>query len=199
MTGFFESIMKAIYGFVGNYGVAVAIFTLLVRLIVLPLDYKSRQSMRAMNRIQPRMQELQKKYANDKDKLNKKMNDLYKKEHVNPLMGCLPLIVQLVIMIFMFTAMRNIAFKEMGNMMYNLFNELIAKGAENVAKLEPQSFLWIKNIFQPDSIGATILPSYANAIQMIKTAGIEFTAPENLQAIYNTYLNMHYGVSQFME
>lgn len=198
MTSFFESIMQAIYSWVGNYGVAVAIFTVLVRLVVLPLDYKSRQSMRAMSRVQPKMQELQKKYADDKEKLNKKMSELYKREHVNPLMGCLPMIIQLVLMIFMFTAMRNLMFKEMGTMMHGLFAELIEKGAEGVDKLQPQGFLWIRNIFQPDSVGSAILPSYSSAISMIKQAGIEFTAPENLESIYNTYLNMHYGVSQFM-
>lgn len=198
MTSFFESIMEAIYGWVGNYGVAVALFTLIVRLVVLPLDYKSRKSMRAMTRVQPRMQELQTKYANDREKLNKKMSELYKKEHVNPLMGCLPMIIQLVLMIFMFTAMRNIMFKEMGTMMHGLFSELAAKGVEGVEKLQPQGFLWIRNIFQPDSIGSTILPNYSSALAMIKQAGLEFTAPENFESIYNAYLNMHYGVSQFM-
>ena len=198
MTSFFEWVMEGIYSFTGNYGWAVALFTLLVRLVVLPLDYKSRQSMRAMSRVQPQMQELQRKYGDDQEKLNKKMSALYKQEHVNPLMGCLPLIIQLVIMIFMFTAMRNIANAETGKMIVNLFNELIEKGADGVAKLNPQSFLWIKNIFQPDTLGSTILPSYDTALQMIKTAKIDFVAPENLRSIYEAYLNTHYGVSQFM-
>lgn len=190
--------MEAIYSFTGNYGWAVALFTLLVRLVVLPLDYKSRQSMRAVSRIQPKIQDLQKKYGDDREKLNKKMSALYKKEHVNPLMGCLPTIVQLVIMIFMFTAMRNIANAETGKMLVNLFNDLIEKGADGVEKLVPQGFFWIKNIFQPDTVGATILPSYDAAISMIKTAKITFEAPENLRAIYDAYLAAHYGVSQFM-
>jgi YidC/Oxa1 family membrane protein insertase len=198
MTGFFEWILQGIYGFVGNYGWAVVIFTVFIRLVVLPLDIKSRKGMRAMTRVQPKMQELQKKYANDQEKLNRKMAELYKSEHVSPMSGCLPMIIQLVVMILMFNAMRNIMFDEIGVMMYGLFNELVEKGAESVAKIEPQSFLWIKNIFQPDSVGAAVLPSYQSALSYIKNAGLEFTAPEGLEAIYNTYINMHFGANEFM-
>ena len=190
--------MQGIYSFAGNYAVAVMLFTLLVRLVVLPLDFKSRKSMRAMTKVQPRIQELQKKYANDQEKLNKKVSELYRNEHVNPLMGCLPMIIQMVLMIFMFTAMRNIMYRETGNMMVNLFNELLEKGADGVAKIQPQSFFWIKNIFQPDSLGATVLPTYERAISYINMAKLDFVAPEELQAIYNAYLTANYGVNQFM-
>ena len=198
MTGIFESILKWIYGLVGNYGVAVVIFTVLIRLLITPLDFKSRKGMRAMSRVQPKMQELQKKYKNDQEKLNRKMAELYKAEKVSPMSGCLPMIIQLVLMIFMFNAMRNLMFNEIGTMMYGLFNELAAEGAEAVERIAPQGFLWIKNIFQPDSFGAAVLPNYEAALQYIKNAGIEYTAPEGLDAIYNAYVNMHYGADQFM-
>lgn len=198
MTGFFEWILQGIYGFVGNYGWAVVIFTVFIRLVVLPLDFKSRKGMRAMTRVQPKMQELQKKYANDQEKLNRKMAELYKNEHVSPMSGCLPMIIQLVVMIFMFNAMRNIMYEQIGTMMVELFNDLAANGAEAVEKIAPQGFLWIKNIFQPDSFGHAVLPNYNAALSYIKNAGIEFAAPEGLEAIYNAYINMHYGADQFM-
>jgi YidC/Oxa1 family membrane protein insertase len=199
MTGLFESLINGIYGFVGNYGVAIVLLTLLVRLVLLPLDIKSRKSMRAMNRVQPKMQELQKKYAKDKEKLNQKMSELYKKEHVNPLSGCLPMLIQLPLLMIMFTAMRNIASAETGKMLVDLFNRLIENGgADGVGALTNlQGFLWIKNVFQPDSFANGILPSYANAINAIKAAGISFTAPENLKGMYDAYLAAHYGVGQF--
>ena len=106
---FFMNALNWIYGWVGNYGWAVVIFTLLTRLVLMPLDVKSRRSMRATTRIQPKVQSLQKKYANDKEKLNQKMMELYKKEHVSPTAGCLPLLLQWPILIFMFTAMRVVA------------------------------------------------------------------------------------------
>ena len=76
MTSIFESVLNGIYSFVGNYGWSVVIFTLLVRLVLLPLDVKSRKSMRAMSKVQPKAMELQKKYANDKDKLNQNQRAL---------------------------------------------------------------------------------------------------------------------------
>ena len=82
MTGIFESVIDSLYGIIGNYGWTVVLFTLLVRLVLLPLDFKSRKSMRAMSKVQPKVQELQKKYANDKEKLNQKTMELYKKEKV---------------------------------------------------------------------------------------------------------------------
>lgn len=198
MTSFFEWILNGIYSVVNNYGVAVILFTLLVRLIILPLDIKSRKSMRAMTKVQPKMHELQKKYANDKDKLNQKMSELYKKEHVNPLMGCLPMLIQLPVLFIMFAAMRNIASVETGKMLLSLLTDLADKGAEVVGPIATQGFGWIKNVFQPDSFGSMILPNYSTAISAIHSAGLEFTAPEGMEAIYNTYLNLHYGASEFM-
>ena len=198
MTGFFEWILQGIHGFVGNYGWSVILFTLLIRLIIMPLDFKSRKGMRAMSKVTPKMQELRKKYANDQEKLNKKLAELYKKEHVSPMSGCLPLILQFAVMIFMFNAMRNIMYQQTGAMLVELFSDLIENGAENAAKINLPGFFWIKNVFQPDSFGATILPSYSSALSYIDLAKIEFTAPEGLEALYNTYVNLHYGANQFM-
>ena len=72
MTGIFESILNWIYSLIGNYGWSVIVFTLLVRLVLLPLDFKSRKSMRRMTKLQPQIAKLQKKYANDKEKLQRK-------------------------------------------------------------------------------------------------------------------------------
>lgn len=197
MTGFFESILNGIDKWVGNYGVAVILFTLLIRMVLLPLDIKSKKSMRAMSRVQPQLNELQRKYADDKDKLNKKMSELYKAEHVNPLMGCLPMLIQLPILFIMFAAMRNIANAKTGQMLYDLLNDLTAKGADGVGKLATESFLWIKNVFQPDSFGAPVLPKYADALTAIKNAGIEFEAQEGLKTVYNTWRNLNYGGNLF--
>ena len=65
MSGFFQNILEWIFSWVGNYGWAVVIFTLLIRLVLLPLDIKSKKIMRAMQKVQPKVLALQKKYAND--------------------------------------------------------------------------------------------------------------------------------------
>lgn len=196
MTGFFESLIQGIYGFVGNYGVAIILFTLLIRLVLLPLDIKSKRSMRAMSKVQPKMQELQKKYAKDKEKLNQKMSELYKKERVNPLSGCLPMLIQLPLLMIMFSAMRNLASAETGKMLEDLFNQLMNNGGVALPNL--QGFLWIKNVFQPDSFANGILPSFSNALSSVMANNKAFVAPEGLEAAYNAYLSAHYGAGQFM-
>ena len=76
MTGFFVNLLTWINNLVGNYGWSIVVFTLLIRLVLLPLDIKSKKRMRAMTKLQPKLQALQKKYANDKDKLNQKTMEL---------------------------------------------------------------------------------------------------------------------------
>ena len=171
MSGWFQSILQWIYSWLGNYGWSVVVFTLLVRMVLLPLDIKSKKSMRAMSKIQPKVQALQKKYANDKEKLNVKMNELYKKEHVSPMSGCLPLLISLPILWFMFAAMRNMANEHTVQMILDM-KEMLAGGSTTEAVAESvranmQGWLWIKNVFQPDSFMATILPKVGDELRTI--------------------------------
>jgi YidC/Oxa1 family membrane protein insertase len=106
MTSMFRAILDFVYQLVGNYGWAVIIFSLLIKCVLLPLDIKSRRSMRAMSALNPKMEELKKRYGDDQQKLNQKMSDLYKKNKVNPLSGCLPMLIQLPILWIMFKVMR---------------------------------------------------------------------------------------------
>ena len=198
MTGIFESILNFIYNIIGNYGASVIIFTLLVRLLLLPLDFKSRKSMRAMTRVQPKVQALQKKYANDKEKLNQKTMELYKKEKVSPMAGCLPMILQLVVLFIMFGAMRNIAEFKTGEMLAGLMGRLADAGTyEGIGPVTTEGFLWIKNIFQPDSFGAAMLPeTFAEAKAAIETAGFSMPAVAegmDLEGLYNSYVATQYG------
>ena len=98
MTSLFINLLTWIDKIVGNYGWSIVVFTLVIRLVLLPLDIKSKKSMRAISKIQPKLQALQKKYANDKDKLNQKTMELYRKEHVSPTAGCLPMLISLPIL-----------------------------------------------------------------------------------------------------
>ena len=109
MNDFLFGILQWINGWIGSYGWAMVVFTVLIRLVLTPLDIKSRVSMRKTAKLQPQMQALQKKYANDKEKLNQKTAELYKKEHVNPLSSCLPLLLTWPILIAVFGAMRTAA------------------------------------------------------------------------------------------
>lgn len=87
---------------VGNYGVAIILFTILIKFALLPLTVKQQRSMMLTQKIQPLMNELQQKYANDKEKLNAETMKLYQKYKVNPMSGCLPLLIQLPILMALF-------------------------------------------------------------------------------------------------
>ena len=175
MSGLFQSVLEWIYRWVGNYGWSVVVFTLLIRMIMLPLDIKSKKSMRAMNKIQPKVALLQKKYANDKDKLNLKLNELYRKEHVSPMASCLPMLITLPILWFMFAAMRNMANEHTVQMILG-----IAETGEVPAM---QSWLWIKNVFQPDSFMSTILPKVGDTLKtIVPVSGSSILTEANIEA-----------------
>lgn len=89
--------LKYIAGLVGNFGIAILIFTVIVKAALYPLANKSYQSMSKMKKLQPKMTELREKCGDDRMKLNQEMMELYKKEKVNPASGCLPILVQIPI------------------------------------------------------------------------------------------------------
>lgn len=88
-------VLTFFYGFFKNYGVAIILLTVLIKIIFWPLTHKSYASMKAMQKLQPEMQKLREKHGSDKERLNKEMMALYKTHSVNPLGGCLPMLVQI--------------------------------------------------------------------------------------------------------
>ena len=159
MNAFFLSILNGIQSVVNNYGWTIVVFTVLVRLVLMPLDYKSRKSMRKMSSLSAKQAELQKKYGNDKEKLNRKLGELYKKEGVSPLSGCVPMLLQWPILIIMFGAMREMTNTQTVN---QVFQYLIHPNT--VPAMD--SWLWIKNIWQPDTPFASVVPS-ATTLNMV--------------------------------
>lgn len=94
----FGIIMSAIYKAVGSYGLAVILFALLAKVILLPLSYKNKKSMKKMTALSAKQQALQKKYAKNREKLNEEIQKLYAEEGVSPMSGCLTSFIQLPIM-----------------------------------------------------------------------------------------------------
>jgi YidC/Oxa1 family membrane protein insertase len=88
-------VLMFFYGYVGNFGVAIILLTVIIKLLFWPLTQKSYTSMKSMQKLQPEMQRLREKYKNDKERLNKEMMLMYKEKRVNPLGGCLPMLVQI--------------------------------------------------------------------------------------------------------
>ena len=154
------AVLNWIQSWAGYWGLAIIIFTIMVRLCLTPLDIKSRASMRKTQKLQPQLQALQKKYANDKEKLNAKTAELYKKAHVNPLSSCLPLLLTWPILIAVFGAMRTVANKQLLEQVGQILN-----GQQPVM----EQFLWIKNLWMPDNLFYTALPNEAT-LRVISTA-----------------------------
>ena len=102
----FGYLLNIINNFVGNYGLAIILFTIIIKLVMLPLSMKQQRTMKKSAKLQEEMKVLQFKYKNDPEKLNREMMDLYKKENMSPFSGCLSAIVQFILLISIFYMVR---------------------------------------------------------------------------------------------
>ena len=97
-------LLNVIYGSVQSYGLAIILFALLVKLVILPISYHGKKNMLRMSALQGQMQQIQKKYANNKMKMNEEISKLYEKEGVSPMSGCLPTFIPLLVMMGLYYA-----------------------------------------------------------------------------------------------
>ena len=120
------AVLYKFYEFTKNWGIAIILFVVLVRLILFPLTYRGMASMYKMKILAPKMKELKEKYGKDPRKFQMKTMELYKKEKVNPLGGCLPMLIQIPIF-------------------FSIYRVLV-----NAIELKGASFLWINDLSQMD-------------------------------------------------
>jgi YidC/Oxa1 family membrane protein insertase len=113
-------------GFTGSYGIDIILLTVVIKLLMAPLTHKSFVSMKQMQKLQPQMERLKEKFKDDKEKLNKEVMELYRRNGVNPLGGCLPMVLQFPVFI-------------------GLYNAL-----STPIELRHARFLWIKDLSRPD-------------------------------------------------
>jgi len=106
MLGWLQQILKVLlnffYGIIPNYGVAILLLTIFVKIVMFPLTHKSYESTSKMSGLSPKVMELKEKYKNNPQKMNQEISVLYKKEGVNPVGGCLPLLLQMPIFIALY-------------------------------------------------------------------------------------------------
>jgi YidC/Oxa1 family membrane protein insertase len=134
------------YGLIPSYGVAIILVTIALKIIFWPIQAKSIHSMKAMQKFQPLMTKLREKYKDDPQRLNQEMMKLYKEHKINPFSGCLPMLVQLPVLIAFYRV---------------LLNAIALRGAP---------FLWIKDLAQPDTI-FTVAGLDINPLPLVMTAG----------------------------
>ena len=132
----FGFLLSFFYDILGSYAFAIIALSALVRIAMYPLYKKQVLSMAGMVNIQPRMREIQRKYANDRETMNMKLQELYKEEGYNPAAGCLPMIIQMVVISGLFGLLR-----------YPL--TYLGNDTEMVFAVH-HSFLWMEDLSQPD-------------------------------------------------
>ena len=103
----FGALLKLLFDFTGSYGYAIIFFTIITKILLLPINIKQTQSTKKMNEINPKMKEIQTKYKGDPEKMNQKLMELYKEHNYNPASGCLPALIQLPIIIALFGVLQN--------------------------------------------------------------------------------------------
>lgn len=145
-SGFFGMVLARslnfFYRLIPNYGVAIILVTVALKLLFWPVQAKSIQSMKQMQKFQPQLAKLKEKYKDDAARLNQETMKLYKEHHINPFSGCLPMLVQLPVLIAFYRV---------------LVSDIALRGA---------SFLWIKDLAQPDTV-ATVAGFAINPLPLV--------------------------------
>lgn len=140
-----------IYDFIGNYGLALLVFTILIKGVMYPLYAKQIKTTMNMSKMQPKIKEIQQKYAKDKALMNQKMAELYKEEGGSMYGGCLPMLIQMIVIMGLFALLRN-------PMNYISSDKMLFAIHE--------SFLWIPDLAQPDK---WVLPIIAGIATFLAT------------------------------
>lgn len=130
-----------LYQFIGDYGICLILFTVAVKLATYPLYAKQIVSTVKMSKVQPKIREIQQKYAKDQQTQNEKIQELYQKEGVSMTSGCMPMVVQMFVIMALFALLRN-------PMLY--FGSMEAASADMMLFAIHEPFLWIKDLAQPD-------------------------------------------------
>ena len=143
-----------LYSLVDSYGFAIIVFTLIVKICLYPLYVKQIKATSRMSEVQPKLLEIQNKYKDDREKLSEKLAEFYKEENYNPMSGCLPMLIQMPIILGVFALLRN-------PMLYINNTDMLLAVHE--------SFLWINDLSQPDLWILPIaagLTTYVSYVQM---------------------------------
>jgi len=161
-------ILAIIYNYVGHYGISLIILTVIVRLALYPLNARQIKSTARMTTIQPKIKELQSKYAGDQETMNQKLQELYKEEKYSPTAGCLPMFIQMLVLMGLFELLRHPA--------------TYLGGKSSLMFAVHESFLWIPDLSQPDRwilpilAGITTYISYTISSQQTSTGANDQSA-----------------------
>ena len=191
ISDFFVVVLKWVYSWMQSYPGAIITVTIAIRLLILPLDLRQKQSARKTAMIQPKVESLKKRYANNPQQLQKKQQELYRKEGIKPLAGCLPMLITLPIFFAFFGAMRVLAAEQTVAFIMNA--QHFGEGA-----FQLPSWLWVHNLWQPDSGIEPILPTAAKFISYVQT-NMTSISPQSVHMLANAgMLNIDYSAGTYL-
>ena len=156
-------LLALIYKLVGNYGISLIILTVIVKLVLYPMYAKQIKSTANMSDMSEKAKEIQNRYANDKEKMNEEMQKLYAETGFNPMSGCLPMLIQFPIIMGLFALLRN-PMKYMPSDPALMF-------------ANHESFLWIKDLAQPDLWILPIAAGLATFFAFSMNSAMNMTQP----------------------
>ena len=182
----FAWLVRLFYNLTSSYGMAIILFTLVVKLILLPFQMKSKRSMIRMNRLSGKMQEIQKKYANNQAKMNEEIQKLYEEEGVSPMSGCLWSFLPLPILLALYSIMRQ-PITHFMLLSESVVQDLVAK--VTTAGVDMSSIVQMKDGDAVVSNGVTQLQPYGQ-INLVKA--ITEYAPDAASGI-DGWINLDYN------
>lgn len=141
-SNIFGYILNIIYELIKNYGLAIILFSILLKLILLPLTIKQQRTLKKSQKVQEQMKEIQDKYKNNPEKMNQEIMDLYKRENLSPFSGCLSSIIQIIILFGMFYLVRSplTYMKKMDENTINNYKEqiILEQGENSISTTYPE-------------------------------------------------------------
>jgi YidC/Oxa1 family membrane protein insertase len=169
-------IFQFFYRIIGNYGVAIIVFSILIKLIFLPLSQVQQRSMQKMQVLQPKLKELQERFKDDKKRLNEETMKLYKLHGASPFKGCLPMLIQLPVFFGLYAVLRN-AIELRGAPFVKLFTitvskpiNLISENFLNLIRIPAGELTWLADLSQHDPFYILpILMGVASVFQSLLT------------------------------
>lgn len=180
IASLFGIALKAIYGVIGNYGLSIIVFTIIVKMILMPLTVKQTKSTFAMSEINPKVKEIQAKYKNKPEKQNEEISKLYKESGINPLSGCLPILIQMPILMGLFYVFKD-------PVTHGVFASKAAMAAAN------GNFLWIKALSKPDYILAVFSGASAYLMQKVMTPKDQIEGPMKMMSWLLAGMSLYWG------
>lgn len=169
--------LKWVFSWANEYWLAIILVTLAIKFVLLPLDIKQRQSSLKMQMVSAEVENIKKRYANNPDQQNRKIQEYYKTNGIKPTAGCLPMLISMVLLFAFYGAMRSVVSEQTVS--------LVLRGAsDGASSVKLSSWLWVHNVLQADAGHVPIFPNTSDFLSFIKVNSSSIS-PQMLMMLKN--------------